>query len=88
MNWGLTQGVFAWMALSLLFLGAYLVRGSRRWLVATRVLAAGFVVVPAAAAAPAVFNDSGPVQLPLLPMHHVVVRWIAWGSASVPGRSA
>lgn len=66
MDWGPTQVVaFALMALSLLFLGAYLVRGSRRWLVATLVLAAGFVVVPAAAAVPAVFNDSGSVQLPL-----------------------
>jgi hypothetical protein len=66
MDWGLTQVVvFALIALSLLFLGAYLVRGSRRWLVATLVLAAGFVVVPGAAAAPAVFNDSGSVQLPL-----------------------
>jgi hypothetical protein len=64
MDWGLTQiVVFGLMALSLLFLGAYLVRGSRRWLVATLVLAAGFVVVPAAAAAPAVFNDFGSVQL-------------------------
>jgi hypothetical protein len=66
MDWGLAQVlVFALMALSLLFLGAYLVRGSRRWLVGTLVLAAGFVVVPAAAAAPAVFNDSGSVQLPM-----------------------
>ena len=65
-DWGLTQvAVFALMALSLLFLGAYLVRGSRRWLVATLVLAAGFVVVPGAAAAPAVFNDSGSVQVHL-----------------------
>jgi hypothetical protein len=65
-DWGMTQvGAFALMALSLLFLGGYLVRGSRRWLVATLVLAAGFVGVPAAAAAPAVFNDSGSVQLPL-----------------------
>jgi hypothetical protein len=67
MDWGLTQVVVsALMALSLIFLGAYLVRGSRRWLVATLVLAAGFVVVPAAAAATAVFNDSGSVQLDLL----------------------
>jgi hypothetical protein len=66
MDWGLAQVVvFALMALSLLFLGAFLVRGSRRWLVATLVLAAGFVVVPAAAAAPAVFNDSGSVQFPM-----------------------
>ena len=66
MDWGLTQVVvFELMALSLVCLGAYLVRGSRRWLVATLVLAAGFVVVPGAAAAPAVFNDSGSVQLPL-----------------------
>jgi hypothetical protein len=64
-DWGLTQAVvFALMALSLLFLGAYLVRGSRRWLVATLVLATGFIAVPAAAAAPAVFNDSGSMQLP------------------------
>jgi hypothetical protein len=67
MDWGLTQVVaFALMALSLFFLGAYLVRRSRPWLVATLVLAAGFVVVPVAAAAPAAFNDSGSVQLPLL----------------------
>jgi hypothetical protein len=66
MDWGPTQvAVFALMALSLLSLGAYLLRGSRRWLLATLVIAAGFVAVPAAAAAPAVFNDSGSVQLPL-----------------------
>ena len=67
MDWGLTQlVVFALMALSLAFLSLYLLRGSRRWLFATLVLAVGFVVVPGAAAAPAVFNDSGSVQLHLL----------------------
>jgi hypothetical protein len=46
-DWGLTQVVvFALMALSLSFLGLYLLRGSRRWLVATLVLAIGFVVLP------------------------------------------
>jgi hypothetical protein len=66
MDWGPTQGVvFALIALSLVFLGAYLVNGTRRWLVATLVITIGFVAVPAAAAMPAVFNDSGSVQLPL-----------------------
>jgi uncharacterized protein involved in exopolysaccharide biosynthesis len=41
------------------------VRRSRRWLVATLVIASGFVAVPAAAAAPSVFNESGSVQLPV-----------------------
>jgi uncharacterized protein involved in exopolysaccharide biosynthesis len=41
------------------------VRGSRRWLVVTLVIATGFVAVPAALVAPAVFNDSGRVRLPL-----------------------
>lgn len=64
-EWGPTQVViFALIALSLVFLGLYLVRGSRPWLVATLVLVAGFVGVPAVMAAPAAFNDSGPVQLP------------------------
>jgi hypothetical protein len=58
--------VFALMALSLLFLGSYLVRGSRRWLVATLVLAVTFVAVPAALVAPALVNDSGKIQLHLL----------------------
>jgi hypothetical protein len=65
-DWGPTQLVFfALIALSLIFLGAYLVRGSRRWLVATLVLAAGFVAVPTAMAAAAVFNDSGRIRLSL-----------------------
>ena len=67
MDWGSVQAAgFALIATSLLCLGLYLVRGSRRWLALTLALAASFVAVPAAAAAPAIFDDTGPVQvLPL-----------------------
>jgi hypothetical protein len=67
MDWGFIQAAgFALIATSLLCLGLYLVRGSRRWLAVTLALAASFVAVPAAIAAPAVFDDTGPVQvLPL-----------------------
>jgi hypothetical protein len=65
-DWGLTQVVvFALMVVSSFSLGAYLVRGSRWWLVATLVIATGFLAVPAALTAPAIFNDSGSVQLPV-----------------------
>ncbi len=64
MDWGVIQAAgFALIATSLLCLGLYLVRGTRRWLAVTLALTASFVAVPAAVAAPAVFDDTGPVQV-------------------------
>lgn len=67
MDWGLVQAIgFGLIAISLVCLGLYLFRGARRWLTLTLVLATSFVAVPSAAAAPSIFDDTGPVQvLPL-----------------------
>ncbi|RKQ91025.1 hypothetical protein C8N24_0841 [Solirubrobacter pauli] len=55
--------VLALMLVSLFALARYLLRGARRWLVATLTVAAAFVVVPATYAVPAALNDSGSVRL-------------------------
>ncbi len=62
MDWLVQVVMSALIAVSLLCLGAYLVHGSRRWLVATLAMATVFVAVPAATATSSVFNDSGSVQ--------------------------